>query len=129
MGALVGVNEGTITNSFSTGRVTGDKQLGGLVRVNFEGTVTNSFSTGAVSGRTGVGGVVGANIGGIIVNSFWNMDTSGLTRSVGCGYRKGAYGKNTRQMKQQATFTGWDFQAIWDIREGRTHPFHRWAGR
>jgi hypothetical protein len=26
-------------------------------------------------------------------------------------------------MKQQATFTGWDFEEIWDIEENETYPF------
>jgi len=32
------------------------------------------------------------------------------------------------QMKQQASFTGWDFEGVWMICEGRDYPRLRWEG-
>jgi len=57
VGGLVGWNEeGTVSDSYSTGSVTGETQVGGLVGGN-NGTVTNSYATGIVAGSMGVGGL------------------------------------------------------------------------
>ena len=66
-GGLVGMNSvlSTVSNSYSTGSVTGIEVplsgfLGGLVGYNC-GTVSNSYSTGNVTGDEKVGGLVGCN--------------------------------------------------------------------
>ena len=60
-GGLVGTNWGTITNSYTTGNVTGTGiGAGGLVGSNFD-TVTRSYSTVDVTGLDNVGGLVGGN--------------------------------------------------------------------
>ena len=64
VGGLAGINEGSITNCYSTGSVTGDDAVGGLVGLNF-GSITMSYSTGTVSGNSIVGGLVGYNYGNI----------------------------------------------------------------
>ncbi|MBE0431629.1 MAG: hypothetical protein IBX67_07360 [Dehalococcoidia bacterium] len=76
VGALVGLNAGTVSNCYSTGSVTGDWYVGGLVGLNFGGSVSTCYSAASVSGGTGVpgmegaiGGLVGAN-GGAVVNSY-----------------------------------------------------------
>jgi hypothetical protein len=61
VGGLVGVNYGIVSNSYSTGSVSGiDLAVGGLVGFN-RGTVSNSYSTVSVTGDEGVGGLVGVN--------------------------------------------------------------------
>ena len=64
VGGLVGNNQGTISNSFATGKVSGGSQAGGLAGEN-GGTITNAYATGAVSGTSAVGGIVGENDGTI----------------------------------------------------------------
>ena len=59
-----------------------DNFVGGLVGVN-EGTITNSYSTGSVSGNNFVGGLVGFNIGGTTTDSYWDTETSGQSSSAG----------------------------------------------
>ena len=69
VGALVGDNVGGIADSYATGSVGGSVSVGGLVGVN-EGVVINSHATGSVSGHDNVGGLVGLNQGsGIITHS------------------------------------------------------------
>ena len=69
VGALIGDNEGTITASYATGRVTGgDLVVGGLVGKN-DGTVTASSATGRVSGNSRVGGLIGKNEGTVTASS------------------------------------------------------------
>ena len=70
VGGLVGYSSrGTITNSYATGAVEGDGQVGGLVGQN-RGTITNSYATSAVTSAGGrIGGLVSSN-GGTITNSY-----------------------------------------------------------
>ena len=102
-GALVGVNEGTVSNSYSTGNVNGGPEIGGLVGQNRYGTVRNcysavnvigtddvgglvghndgsvsdSYSSGNVTGENYVGGLVGANWGGYVSNSHSASSVNG----------------------------------------------------
>ncbi|WP_419766973.1 beta strand repeat-containing protein [Arcobacter sp.] len=122
VGGLVGWNESsTITNSYVTGKVSGDTFVGGLVGVHESSTITNSYATGAVSGNFNVGGLVGGdnntnssitnsyatgkvsgnnNVGGLvgdyesstITNSYWDIDTTEQTSGVGLGSSAGATG-------------------------------------
>ena len=81
VGGLVGINWGTVSNSYSDGSVSGSDQVGGLVGGN-GGTVSNSYSTGSVSGDRHVGGVVGAN-NGPVSNSHFAGSVSGESRVGG----------------------------------------------
>ena len=49
VGALAGSSEGSITMSYSTGSVSGDSAVGGLVGANYGGSIAMSFSTSSVS--------------------------------------------------------------------------------
>jgi hypothetical protein len=89
VGGLVGANRGTVSNSYSTGSVTGDEDsgwVGGLVGFNEEGTVSNSYSTGSVTGDYGVGGLMGSNEG-TVSNSY---STGNVTGEEGVGGLIGA---------------------------------------
>jgi hypothetical protein len=78
VGGLVGVNlQGTVTNSYDTGNVSGtDIFVGGLVGYNPNGTVNNSYATGSVSGKNYVGGLIGFNQGATS-NSYATGSVSG----------------------------------------------------
>jgi uncharacterized repeat protein (TIGR02543 family) len=103
VGGLVGINFGIVSNSYSTGSVTGGEYVGGLVGGN-DGMVSNSYSIGSVAGDADVGGLVGLNEGSVS-NSFWDTQTSGQATSVG------GTGKTTAEMKDITTFSG----AAWNI--------------
>jgi len=61
IGGLVGINSGNITTSSSTCMVSGTGwSIGGLVGENID-RITTSYSAGPVSGDSGVGGLVGYN--------------------------------------------------------------------
>jgi len=82
VGALVGENQGSVSNSYATSPVSapqdlgGPKDIGGLVGYN-TGTISNSYATGSVSGNT-VGGLVGASTGAIS-NSYATGSVTGST--------------------------------------------------
>ena len=124
VGGLVGLNywDGEIINSYSHSSVSGESSvIGGLIGEVYGVTVINSYSTGQVTGSGSyVGGLIGYKHHGTIIHSYWDIETSGQTTSGG------GEGKTTAEMKQQATFIGWDFTDIWDIIEGVTYPYLRW---
>ncbi len=71
VGGLAGWSSGIVSNSYSSGSVTGD-EAGGLVG-NLGGTLANSYFDGSVTGESSVGGLVGLN-GGTVSNSHYNHD-------------------------------------------------------
>jgi len=74
---LVGGNTGTVSNSYSSGNVTGEEFVSGLVAFNGEvGTVSNSYSSATVTGYEFVGGLVGGNEG-IVSNSHSSGNVTG----------------------------------------------------
>ena len=86
VGGLAGINYGEISNSNTDGAITGESQIGGLVGSNSNGTVSNSYSTGNVTGySTGnvtgesfdVGGLIGNNYKGNISNSYSTGNVTG----------------------------------------------------
>ena len=127
-GGLIGVNYGGITNSYATGAVSGSGDNGGLIGFN-QNTITNSYATGKVSGGSNNGGLIGFNQGNI-TNAYWNTDTSGQTNGVGSG-TSGGTGLTTEQMKQEASFVGFDIDdqggtgKVWRIYEGNSNPLLR----
>lgn len=116
-GSLVGANWGVISNSYSTGSVSGNGiKVGGLVGSNDSGIISNCYATGSVTGSQNIGGLAGNNSNGTINSSYWNTETSGQTGSAG------GQGLTTAQMQMQSSFTGFDFPKIWTIIEGATYP-------
>lgn len=88
VGGLVGKNSGTVTNSYSTAYINGVVNAGGLVGDNWDGTVSDSYSTGNVMGSSCVGGLVAYNNRGTITNSY---STGSVTGSEAVG---GLVGRN-----------------------------------
>ena len=78
IGLLVGSNRGAITNSYADGEVSGKaNSVGGLVGMN-SGNISNSYAMGSVAGSANnVGGLVGDNSQGVISNSYASSHVSG----------------------------------------------------
>ncbi|UCH89012.1 MAG: putative Ig domain-containing protein [Thermoplasmata archaeon] len=96
-GALAGVNNGTIRNGSSTGRVNGTNYLGGLVGVNLNGTITNSNCWGIVNGS-------GFNLGGLAGNNTSEINYShSYSEVMGIGnYIGGLVGWNIGNITQSS---------------------------
>lgn len=119
VGGLVGLvsTSGSIEDSYATGEVSGvatntnfPSFVGGLVADIIGGTVSRSYAIGRVSGPDTTGGLTGRSIGGAITNnSFYDTSTTGQSASAS------GDGKTTSEMRQQATFTGWNFSTVWAI--------------
>jgi len=80
VGGLVGLNwEGTVSDCYSTGSVTGDTWgVGSLVGRIWKGTVSDCYSTGSVTGNASVGGLVGHSNFGTVNNSSSTGSVTGV---------------------------------------------------
>jgi hypothetical protein len=76
VGGLVGGNGGSVSNSYATGIISGDRHAGGLVGA-CNGPVSNSHFTGSISGESRIGGLVGGIGGTALSNSYSNASVSG----------------------------------------------------
>ena len=89
VGGLVGINQSSISNCYSTGSVSGDSNsnsVGGLVGCNW-GNISNCYSTSSVSGGFNsqeVGGLVGEN-DSTISNCYSTGQVSGSNGSDSVG--------------------------------------------
>jgi hypothetical protein len=85
VGGLVGgISWGSVSDSYSTCSVTGNSGVGGLAGGGNRGTVNNSYSTGNVTGEEwDVGGLIGSNYDGIVSNSCSSGDVSGYNKVGG----------------------------------------------
>ena len=84
VGGLIGRNHGMVSASWSSGGVTGSREVGGLVGYNDNGTVSASWNRGSVTGSNRyVGGLVGWNEEGTISAGSWNSGSVAGTSSVG----------------------------------------------
>ncbi len=79
-----------VSNSYTTGNVTGSEGVGGLVGMNgFEeedlqgGNIEKSYATGNVTGKSVVGGLVGFNDDGTVEYSYWDIETTGQEEGIG----------------------------------------------
>lgn len=124
-GGLAGLNMGMIRDSYSKGPIYANNHysLGGVAGTNLgQGIIQRTLAAGPVNAdaTANVGGLVGDAMDTVYVqSSFWDTDVTGKTTS------DGGTGRSTAQMKQQATFTDWNFASVWDIREALERPFLR----
>ena len=141
VGGLIGeVIKGTISNCYAQGNVSGTTGTGGLVGY-FSGTgslnnksVYNSYSSGTVTGTgsTEYGAFAGrAGVTFMGTNYYDTMKNAGLRAYGTSGSPNGSssafpQGEDTPTMMKQATFVGWDFDAIWGIDENETYPYFIW---
>ncbi len=106
-GGLVGINaNGEIKNCYSFVDVITETGIaGGLVGVN-SGAVIHSYSTGRVSGMSDIGGIIGKRKDTTrVYNCFWDVETSGLKYSNGgTGLTTAQMQKNITYLKNK-----WDF--------------------
>ncbi len=101
VGGIVGGNAGTVSNSGSSGTVTGGG--GGLIGNN-TGIVTDSWSSASVTGSSRVGGLVGFNDGGNITRSHSAGDVTG--NHIDAGGLVGANWGTIRASYSNSTVTG-----------------------
>ncbi|HTN67480.1 MAG TPA: filamentous hemagglutinin N-terminal domain-containing protein [Burkholderiaceae bacterium] len=124
-GGLVGklMGGGTINNSYAAGTVASGVYGGGLVGLN-QGTISNSYASGAVTGING-GGLVGSNQSGVVTNSFWNIGTTGRATSAGGTGLSTAAMMQLLSFSNWNIANSGGSGAVWRIYEGHTAPLLR----
>jgi len=128
VGGLVGLNFGEVEEVYVAGGVHGLANIGGLAGAN-HGNITNCYCCVDVCGRAGgqaIGGFVGAIEQGMVKNCYCIGAVTGPERAGLAGIQNGSRlhcFRLVETMKQQASFTGWDFDGVWGIIEGTTYPF------
>jgi hypothetical protein len=107
-------------------------EIGGFIGYDTIGSdCVNCYSMGAVTVSapvtedTNVGGFVGKAADVYATNTFFDTQTSGKDTD---GTNGDAVGKITAEMKQETTFTNWDFTNNWWITAGSTYPLLRVFG-
>jgi hypothetical protein len=107
-GGLVGLNEGTIVNSYATGATqVGSGTAGGLIGTTQDeiGMISGSYAAGK-PGAPNAGGFAGEGCG-CFSNDYWDTTTSQDTNAVGSGNATGTTGLTTAQL-QSGLPTGFD---------------------
>ncbi len=116
-----------ISNCFALGSVfssdTTNGNVGGLIgSVSGPSTannIKNCYAAGKVLGTgSDVGGLFGILNTVTFTNNYYDSIKAGVTVK-----RPYDVGRFTTAMKQQSTFSGWDFTNIWKIEEGLTYPY------
>ncbi len=86
IGGLIGSNNGNISDSYTTGKVTGygyDAGGAGGLAGTSSGDITNCYATGEIIGYLHTGGLVGQNGGGNITNCYATGDVTSNTNTGG----------------------------------------------
>ncbi len=143
--ALYSVAPAGVTNSYSTGAITGDVNVGGLVGqvtdtvitaqsdngpfpFSSQGEVTVSYASGKVTGNTNPGGLVG--YGGAtapaLESDYYDVATTGQAAAIagGGGGAVAIGGMTGLSAYAQSTYASFDFSSSgpWVIFEGDTRP-------
>ncbi len=78
VGGLVGTaQQGSITDSYATGAVSGSTDVGGLVGMGDQASIATSYAKGATNGQIYVGGLIGQS-SGAISSDYATGTTSGV---------------------------------------------------
>ncbi|MDD4375720.1 MAG: hypothetical protein PHR25_02960 [Clostridia bacterium] len=86
VGAIAGNSEISIINSSSTGNITGNQNVGGIIGVGYNVAIDNCYSAGSVNGLNYVGGIAGSFSGydfGSLKNSYSTSSIKGKSYVAG----------------------------------------------
>ncbi len=127
-GGLVGINAGTITQSYASVDITGAQLGGGLAGFN-GGVIDQVYANGVVAGGQ-VGGLVGQS-STAITTAYWDSQRSGAAAACGTpspGDCSGAHALTTAQTRSSSSFSGFAIDTsggqgfAWRQYEGSTTP-------
>lgn len=116
---------GNLTRCYSTGNVIGNSRVGGFVGYQ-SSNLLQCYAVGQVSSPIFgdyVGPLIGYRWSGTTTECYWDSDIASDYYTEDC-----TMCKTTAEMKQQATFTGWDFNTFWAIDEGKSYPYLKALG-
>ena len=114
VGSFTGGSMGNITDCYATGDITITHGWSGGFAGYLYAPATNSYFAGNIFNEGGednsVHGFAGESGASDATTCFYDSTVSGHSDTVG-----GATPKTTAELKDQATFDGWDFETTWAI--------------
>ncbi len=124
VGGIVGDNYSTIINCLNKGAVSGGGDAnGGIAGMDEYGGTYFCLNVGNTGGT---GAIIGILADGVPTdNNYLNTATHGVANDVTAGggsSDNGCSSKTDVELKEQATFTNWDFTNNWSIDEGNAYP-------
>ncbi|MBN2829134.1 MAG: lamin tail domain-containing protein, partial [Candidatus Cloacimonetes bacterium] len=126
VGGMVGVSWAGIGNCYSFVNVIGNNMVGGLIGAYYSETLSRCYSTGQVTGNE-LGGLIGSQFSASVVSSFWDVETSNTDTS------NGGIGLTTIEMKDLDTYLSyyWSINSqnsTWGINEvvNNGYPYLSW---
>lgn len=137
VGGIIGNGNGRKTiNSYNVGTVIGEKNVGGIVGNNYNNNVSFCYNAGIIKSSASAGTIIGNSdhfLGNRseIQNCYYLKDASIALNPFGnvSGDTPGvAEGFTDAQMKQQSSFTNWDFDQTWSIDHTKNggYPYLSW---
>ena len=126
----------SVNRNYNVGNVSGSSSVGGIVGSNNAKLLENCYNAGTIRGDKHVGGIVGYNAGRLSnLYNIGDVDSYETTSAVGGGIGTHDYSNpihncytldighvslfstilTVDQMKDNLSFTGFDFDTIWDI--------------
>lgn len=126
LGGICGLAAGDIYNCYTHTSINAANAsfhtcyIGGVVG---RGHAHNCYAIGKITESTYpyvtnkyIGGVSGSQH----TDCYYDAETTGIP-----GTNNGGFSRTTSAMKQQSTYSGWDFSTIWKIDEGVSYPYFR----
>ncbi len=121
-----GTQIGEIRDCYCIGAVEEAQRAAGFIRSN-SGIIRRCYSASQVRSVKEAGGFAASHKSrdsyeSLIEDCYWDIETSGLATSAA------GEGRTSEQMRQQASFAGWNFESTWTICEGVDYPRLQWKG-
>ncbi len=126
VGGVVGWVSGTVQNCYATGSVSGNEYVGGVAGYAYNGTVKNCAALNpSISGSTNVGRVVGEQDNGTLTDNyaFSGMTVNGGTVSDGTATNKNGAGKTAADLQTSGGFPTAFTTTPWTYKEGKLPGF------
>lgn len=121
VGGVVGaVDSGSISDCLNIGTITAIETypaayVGGITSIisGSEPAIANAVNVGAITGGVYTGGIIAGSIGGRNPVNSYSMNV------VAVGTDTNAVPTTAEAMKLQSTFTGFDFNTVWELTNGQ----------
>ncbi len=128
-GGFAVTNKGSIVNSYSTGdlKFTMKNKVGSLMKAKIgvfvgsnQGNLKFDFATGRFEHVDGKRYSITSSNEGQVINFYYDKDSCSYynDRKIGLGY-------SNEELHKKSSFKEYDFDSIWDIKEGITYPMLR----
>ncbi|EKD28224.1 MAG: hypothetical protein ACD_79C00380G0001 [uncultured bacterium] len=120
-----GYENAGIDNCYSSCQITANNTAGGLAGYfnAYHHGASCSYFSGTLQAQSIRGGGFGDYVAGSLSSLYWNADSNPELIAAGSGNYSEMYGKTDTELRQQSTFTGWNFETIWRMKD---YPYFYW---